>query len=246
MIGSARGACCQIAEEIILIMSLFVQWELILLSSPSWWPPASLGSNTRKAFSFFFNIINGGQRLRSLYYSWQWSSNSFNGRHKGALLNDELLRLFSIGKAMKAKSAPMVFCRWNEPVLKARRGIVQSKRPVKVWQGEDMTDSESRYGNSLCLHTWSIYAWFCSGSQTFPRRSAGLSISFPFGVTCLSAPPTQTSFPLCLLAAHAGLHAKSLHFNTRFFLLLLLFSYSFRISAGFPSKHFKNDVAKHN
>lgn len=37
----------------------------------------------------------------------------------------------------------------------------------------------------------------------------------PPGVRRLSAPPTQTSVPLCLLAAHAGLHAESLHFNAR-------------------------------
>lgn len=37
----------------------------------------------------------------------------------------------------------------------------------------------------------------------------------PLGVTRLSAAPTQTSGPLCLLAAHAGLHAESLHFNAR-------------------------------
>lgn len=133
-------------------------------------------------------------------------------------MNDELLRLFSIGKAMKAKSALMVFCRWKEPALKAKRGVVPSKRPLKVWYKEDMTDSESRYGNCLCLHMWSIYGCFCSGSQACPGRSPVLSISPPPpppGVRRLSAPPTQTSVPLCLLAAHAGLHAESLHFNAR-------------------------------
>lgn len=94
-------------------------------------------------------------------------------------MNDEILRLFSIGKAMKAKSALMVFCRWNEPVLKARRGVAPSKRPLKVWHKEGMTNSESRYGNCLCLHMWSIYACFCSGPQACPRRSPVLSISFP-------------------------------------------------------------------
>lgn len=94
-------------------------------------------------------------------------------------MNDELLRLFSIGKAMKAKSALMVFCRWKEPALKAKRGVVPSKRPLKVWYKEDMTDSESRYGNCLCLHMWSIYGCFCSGSQACPGRSPVLSISPP-------------------------------------------------------------------
>lgn len=42
----------------------------------------------------------------------------------------------------------------------------------------------------------------------------------PLGVTRLSAPPTQTSVPLCLPAAHADLCAESLHFNARLAIFL--------------------------
>lgn len=61
----------------------------------------------------------------------------------------------------------------------------------------------------------------------------------PLGVTRLSAPPTQTSVPLCLLAAHAGLHAESLHFNARLAIFLQDISW-------LPSQRFKNDVVKHH
>lgn len=54
-----------------------------------------------------------------------------------------------------------------------------------------------------------------------PKTFTGIVNQFPpSGVMRLSAPPTPTSVPLCLLAAHAGLHAESLHFNARLAIFL--------------------------